>query len=193
MTRKIAITQWAALIILLTGIFGSSLEPARAQEQKENCKQDGTITICAVHASISAESRSGQSLEIDASLSIVISNNGSLPITLFASYDNAAFLPDRGPEIAGVLQVRGLPSCNSTPQSCLSSSAFVPLRLAPHSDSNIEAHVSERLDRDNVARIASAKTVVFSGDIYVLDADQHLSRMSISLPVLSLDNGLTGF
>ena len=163
---------------------------AQPMDVPKGCRPTGPLLACAVHASISPLS-SGATVTVEAAISLQLTNTSKLPVSVFYPAGDAAFLPDKGPAINNFTVVHGMPACGN-PTQCLADRNFRPLRLDPGNSANVTVITKRYLPIENVQRMASAGNAMLSAVLYVLDGDGHLSQQSLSLPVLDLDNGLTG-
>lgn len=163
---------------------------AQASDIPKGCRQDGPLLACAVAATISPLRSDANVVSVEASISLQVSNTGKLPIVVLAPAGDAAFLPSKGTVISDWTKYRGIPQCGGNPRDCLANKNFLPLRLEQGNIANVTVTMQRNVPVEAVQRMADAETATFSGSIVVVDGDGRLSQLSLSLPVLSLDNGL---
>jgi hypothetical protein len=167
-----------------------AMSSAESMDASKGCRQTGPLLACAVHAAISPMSR-GESVTVEAAISLQLTNTSKLPVAVFYPGGDSAFLPDKGPVINSYTAVQGMPSCGN-PIACANDPKFRPLRLEQGNSANVTVTMRRSLPVENVQRMASATTAMLTAVMYVVDGDGHLAQQSLSLPVMDLDNGLTG-
>jgi hypothetical protein len=119
-----------------------------------------------------------------------VSNTGKLPISVLAPPGDAAFLPDKGTVISDFTKFRGLPQCPGVARNCLADKNFLPMRLEQGNVANVTVTMRRDVPLEAAHRMADAESATFSGTIVVVDGDGRLLQLSLSLPVMKLDNGL---
>jgi len=177
-------------IVALLG-SGATLLHAQSPEVQKGCRQDGPLLACAVSATISPLHEDANTVSVEASVSLQVSNTGKLPIVVLAPPGDAAFLPDKGTVISDWTRYRGIPQCGGPARNCLADKNFLPLRLDQGNIANVTVTMQRNVPIEAVRRMVDAESATFSGNIVVVDGDGHLQQLSLSLPILKLDNGLT--
>ena len=178
----------ATVSALVCVVFSPST--LHADEATKGCRQDGPLLACVMAATISPLSSDANGVKVEASLSLQVSNTSKLPIVALAPPGDAAFLPDKGTVISDWTKYRGLPYCNGIPRDCLANKNFIPLRLDPGNIVNVTVTMSRSVPLEAAHRMSEAESATFSGMIVVVDGDGRLLQLSLSLPVMKLDNGL---
>jgi hypothetical protein len=180
------------LCAILLSLLGLTLCPraVRADDIPKGCRQDGPLLACVTSATISPLRSDANVVVVEASLSLQVSNTGKLPISVLAPPGDAAFLPDKGTVIAEWTKYHGIPQCGGPARNCLADKNFLPLRLEQGNIASVTVTMTRNVPLEAAHRMADAESATFSGSIIVVDGDGRLLQLSLSLPVMKLDNGL---
>lgn len=164
---------------------------APAAEPPANCRDYGAVLVCAMHVSITPLNM-GPSVRVEGSVALQVRNSTRLPVRVFFNdrTDIGSIAPDRGPVLSGPVAAVGLPICRAG-KDCLLDRTFAPLSLSPSSTANVILTLTRDLPIEVVQHMALATSASFTGSFEIVDGDGQFSKLSLSLPVASLDNGLT--
>jgi hypothetical protein len=188
--KRISIKYAIASALMCAGTTTSFSGPKH--EDADSCMMNGTLKICALNASLSVMDKNNDP-DIRADITIRLTNTGKTPVALFAfAGGDAMFLPDKGPAIAAYTSVFGVPFCNNGVSECAKSRELPTLLIRSEGSATFGVKTSNRFSMENAKRMAQATSATFSYSIGVLDEDRKGYAISLSVPVLMLDNGLLG-
>lgn len=179
------------LAVLMQAAIPVAAAAPPKQEDPDACMMNGALRMCALHASISVVEKSSNPL-IRADITIRIINTGKLPVSLFGISGEAMFLPDKGSGIASRTSLHGLPNCGNTVSTCAQQQHLSTMLLKPGGAGTFAVRTGDYFSPEAAARMAQAKTATFSYAIAMIDEEQRVYAIPLSVSVLSLDNGLLG-
>ncbi len=178
-------------VLLLTAAVGGPAH-AQAADAPTNCRSYGVVQVCAMHVSITPLSM-GSTVRIEASVSVQVRNVSQLAVRAFYNIvtDVASITPDRGPALSGQVNVVGMTNCRANFKDCILDQTNPVLTITPGSTANFIMTLTRDLPLEVVQHMALATAAGFTGSFEVVDGDGQFSKLSLSLPVAVLDNGLT--
>jgi hypothetical protein len=181
---------------MLTVAAAGAVAPlARAQApaagDAPNCTLVRSLKICAAQAALTLNQRNSV---LRADVALEITNQSRLPVKLFFPQQKASLFPDKGSPIEGRLQMTGLSECwgGGAIERCVGDRRLSLITLGPGNSMNTVATIEQAVAIENARRTASATAARLSATLGLIDGDDRPWQIPVSLPPLSLDNGLAG-